>query len=51
MDGISWATKSIIGEHKLCVRLEENPIVSYIWLITHLGDVIGEKLDIRVHSL
>ncbi|KAL2934177.1 Reticulocyte binding protein 2-like protein b, partial [Bienertia sinuspersici] len=51
MDGISWAIKSIIGEHKLCGRLEENPMVSSAWLIRHLREDITATPDKPVESL
>ncbi|KAL2906564.1 Fibrous sheath-interacting protein 2, partial [Bienertia sinuspersici] len=51
MDGISWAIKSITGEHKLCGRLEENPMVSAAWLIRHLREDITATPDIPVESL
>ncbi|KAL2934604.1 Transposase for insertion sequence element ISRM5 [Bienertia sinuspersici] len=51
MDGVSWAIKSIIGEHKLCGRLEENPMVSSAWLVRHLREGIIVTPDIPVESL
>ncbi|XP_010695391.2 uncharacterized protein LOC104908037 [Beta vulgaris subsp. vulgaris] len=51
MDGISWATKSVIGEHKLCGRMEENPMVTSVSLTRRLGDVISANPDVPVHSL
>lgn len=51
MDGISWAIKSITGEHELCGRLEENLMVSCFWLTRHLGDVISANVDVHAHSL
>ncbi|KAL2929102.1 Cyclic nucleotide-binding domain-containing protein 2 [Bienertia sinuspersici] len=51
MDGVSWAIKSITGEHKLCGRLEENPMVSSAWLIRHLREDITATPDIPVESL
>ncbi|XP_048494607.1 uncharacterized protein LOC125494819 [Beta vulgaris subsp. vulgaris] len=51
MDGISWAIKSVTGEHKLCGRMEENPMVTSVWLTRHLGDVISANPDVPVHSL
>ncbi|KAL2942723.1 Protein FAR1-RELATED SEQUENCE 8, partial [Bienertia sinuspersici] len=51
MDGISRAIKSITSEHKLCGRLEENPMVSSAWLITHLREDITATPDIPLESL
>ncbi|KAL2945292.1 Exocyst complex component 8, partial [Bienertia sinuspersici] len=51
MDEVSWAIKSIIGEHKLFGRLKENPTVSSAWLIRHLREDITATPDIPMESL
>ncbi|XP_048493289.1 uncharacterized protein LOC125493809 [Beta vulgaris subsp. vulgaris] len=50
-DKISWAIKTIKGEHTTCGRLEENPMVSSAWLCKKLLDVIKTTHDIPVESL
>ncbi|KAL2934726.1 Protein FAR1-RELATED SEQUENCE 8 [Bienertia sinuspersici] len=42
---------TVVGEHKLCGRLEENPMVSSAWLIRHLREDITATSDIPVESL
>lgn len=43
--------KTLTGEHKLCERLEENPMVTSSWLCRHLGSDIEANPDIPVASL
>ena len=50
MDGVSWAIKTLTGEHVLCGRLEENPMVSSAWLVRHLKDDIFASPDIGPES-
>ncbi|XP_021735076.1 uncharacterized protein LOC110701749 [Chenopodium quinoa] len=50
-DKVSWAIKSLTGEHKSCGRLEINPIVSSQWLCRHLHSDIQANPDIPVKSL
>ncbi|XP_057248126.1 uncharacterized protein LOC125493803 [Beta vulgaris subsp. vulgaris] len=50
-DKISWAIKTINGEHTTCGRLEENPMISSSWLCKHLLDVIKSSLEIPVEAL
>ncbi|XP_057250284.1 uncharacterized protein LOC125496971 [Beta vulgaris subsp. vulgaris] len=51
VDGISWAIKTMCGEHKLCRRLEENPMVTCDWLCRHLLGDITANPNIPVESL
>ncbi|XP_057249942.1 uncharacterized protein LOC104891528 [Beta vulgaris subsp. vulgaris] len=50
-DKISWAIKTIKGEHTTCGMLEENPMVSSAWLCKKMLDVIKTTPDIPVESL
>ncbi|XP_021774172.1 uncharacterized protein LOC110738111 [Chenopodium quinoa] len=50
-DKISWAIKSLTGEHSSCGRLEINPIVSSQWLCRHLQSDIHANPDIPVDAL
>ncbi|XP_010677704.2 uncharacterized protein LOC104893303 [Beta vulgaris subsp. vulgaris] len=50
-DKISWAIKTIKGEHTTCGRLEENPMISSSWLCKHLLDVIKSSPEIPVEAL
>ncbi|XP_021763989.1 uncharacterized protein LOC110728654 [Chenopodium quinoa] len=51
MDKVSWAIKTLTGEHRSCGRLERNPIVSFEWLCRHLQSDIEANPDIPVESL
>ncbi|XP_021721520.1 uncharacterized protein LOC110689098 [Chenopodium quinoa] len=50
-DKVSWAIKTLIGEHATCGRLEINSIVGCDWLCRHLQSDIQANPDIPVESL
>ncbi|KAL2933320.1 Protein FAR1-RELATED SEQUENCE 8, partial [Bienertia sinuspersici] len=50
MDGVSWAIKTLTGEHR-CGRLWENPMVSCVWLTRHLWADISANTEIPIDSL
>ncbi|KAL2897259.1 Filamentous hemagglutinin [Bienertia sinuspersici] len=50
-DKISWAIKTMTGDHKTCGRLEENPVVTSDWLCKHLQSDIEANPEITVDSL
>ncbi|XP_056696840.1 uncharacterized protein [Spinacia oleracea] len=51
VDKFSWAIKCMSGEHKLCGRLEVNPIVTTNWLVRKLLPDIEANLEIPVVTL
>ncbi|KAL2897463.1 Transposase for insertion sequence element IST2, partial [Bienertia sinuspersici] len=51
MDRVSWAVKTMSGEHTLCGRLENNPMVNSEWLLRHLQDDITTTPNISIDSL
>ncbi|XP_057247171.1 uncharacterized protein LOC104883618 [Beta vulgaris subsp. vulgaris] len=50
-DDVSWAIKTLRGEHTTCGRLEENPMVTSKWLCNKLADEVRGNPDIPVESL
>ncbi|XP_057252075.1 uncharacterized protein LOC130592036 [Beta vulgaris subsp. vulgaris] len=50
-DKISWAIKTIKGEHTACGRLEEKPMISSSWSCKHLLDVIKSSPEIPMEAL
>lgn len=51
LDGVSWAIKTLVSEHKSCGRLEENPMVTSQWLCTKLLPDIEANPEIPIKTL
>ncbi|KAL2903351.1 Interferon regulatory factor 2 [Bienertia sinuspersici] len=45
VDGSSWAIKTLVGEHTICGRLEENPMATSTWLARNLVDELTANPD------
>lgn len=50
-DKVSWAIKTLKGEHLTCGRLEDNPMVSSKWLCKNLSEEIVANQEVPVEAL